>query len=231
MRCLKIEVEKETKEKWPEIGKHPRTEEAKQLREEEETEFREFCVNNNEERKTKKAEREKKSVNLCIEKDEKKRDNIDGMKRVILDSLGSKEPTQNVNKFTQREKITPANNERDRILGTKTDEKCEAVKPNESAELIKHGKRINKTINKIQQSYSIELAKQIAVENEAIKKNSIIPPRSSEKINVQFTKREFRHPARESKKDEEEEWLRQKAKAQQRKQKVKDDIQMDHSEV
>ena len=62
MRCLKIEVEKETKEKWPEIGKHPRTEEAKQLREEEETEFREFCVNNNEERKTKKGEQECKFV-------------------------------------------------------------------------------------------------------------------------------------------------------------------------
>ena len=75
---VKIELEKETKEKWPEIGKHPTKEEAKHQREEAETEFREFCVNNNEERKTKKAEREKKSVNLCIEKDEKKRDNIDG---------------------------------------------------------------------------------------------------------------------------------------------------------
>ena len=153
------------------------------------------------------------------------------MKRVILDSLGSKEPTQNVNKFEQREKITPAHKEIDKILGTETDEKCEEVKTKESAELIKHGKRINKNINKIQQSYSIELAKQIAVENEAIKKNSIIPPRSCEKINVQFTKREFLHPARESKKSEEEEWLRHKAKAQQRKQKVKDDIQMDHSEI
>ena len=47
-------------------------------------------------------------------------------------------------------------------------------------------------------------------------------------INVQITKREFRNPARESKK--EEEWLRQKAKALPRSQ-VKDDLQMDHSEI
>ena len=120
---------------------------------------------------------------MCIEKDEKKRDNIDGMKRVILDSLGSKEPSQNVNKFALQENLTPAHDERE------TDEKCDAVKTKESAELIKHGKRINKTITKIQQSYSIELAKQIAVENEAIKKNSIFPARSCENINVQFTEK------------------------------------------
>ena len=53
--------------------------------------------------------------------------------------------------------------------------------------------------------------------------------RSCEKINVQFTKLEFRHPARVSKK--EKEWLIQKSKAQQRKLNVKDDLQMDHSDI
>ena len=69
-----------------------------------------------------------------------------------------------------------------------------------NGELIKHKHKINKAINKLQQSYSIELAKQIAVENEALKKNRMIPPRSCE--NVQFTKHEFLHPVRESKKAE-----------------------------
>ena len=49
---------------------------------------------------------------------------------------------------------------------------------------------------------------------------------------MKFTKREFRNPARDSKKEEkEDEWLRRQAKAQQRKQKVKDDIQMDYIEI
>ena len=221
---VRIELEKEIQEDWPVAGTYPSKEEARRLREEAEAEFREFCVNTSEEKKTKKAEREKKSVSLCIEKDEKRRDNIDGMKKTILDSLGSKEPIQNVGKSANKE------NEKSKSPQTfETDEeKSRNVENNLS---VRHENKINKTINKIQQSYSIELAKQIAVENEAIKKSNSIPPRSFGKIDVKFTKRDFRHPARESKKEEEEQWLRQQAKAQQRKQKVKDDLQMDHSEI
>ena len=63
-------------------------------------------------------------------------------------------------------------NEKDTLLGTETDKECETDEREENGKLIKHKHQINKTINKIQQSYSIELEKQIAVEYEAIKKNS-----------------------------------------------------------
>ena len=211
---VRIELWKDVKETWVNIGYFPKHGDTKELRENAESTFRENCLSDLENKKNSKASREKKSVNLCIEKDERKRENIDGIKKEILDSLGSRDPTQN--KVISEDLV-------DKNASNEGDEDKE--------ENSKHKRQIDKAIDKKQHSYSIELAKKIAVENEAIKRQEKIPPRMGGKINVKFTKREFRNPARESKKEEEDEWLRRQAKAQQRKQKVKDDIQMDHTDI
>ena len=72
-------------------------------------------------------------------------------------------------------------------------------------------------------SRSIELAQQLAVEGERRRRAEARPPRQGGIIKVivsfwnqklvcilqvSFNKREFSHPARESKREEEEEWLR-----------------------
>ena len=92
-------------------------------------------------------------------------------------------------------------------------------------------RRLDKAVKKIQENYSIDLAKKIAVENENLQRNSSVPPRSFTKINVQFTPRQFRNPARKSKKVEEEEWLKKQAQAKDRQKKIEEDLQMDHDEI
>ena len=152
-----------------------------------EEDFREFYNKNLETRKTQKHERDRESTNLCIEKDERKRNKIDEIKNSIVSSLGDRNPT--------------------------VETKPEAVKSELETEVVEINKnRRDKAVRKIQENYSIDLAKKIAVENENLKRNESIPPRSFSKINVQFTPREFRNPARESKKVEEEEWLRKQTR-------------------
>ena len=48
---------------------------------------------------------------------------------------------------------------------------------------------------------------------------------------VAFNAREFKHPARESKREEEEEWLRRQAKAKAAKKKVEEEGSMEYEEV
>ena len=162
-------------------------------------------------RKLEAQERNRESTNLCIEKDERKRKTIDEIKSTIVTSLGSKNPTL----LPETENVVDQEEPED----TKT----------EIVEINK--RRLDKAVKKIQENYSIDLAKKIAVENENLQRNSSVPPRSFTKINVQFTPRQFRNPARKSKKVEEEEWLKKQAQAKDRQKKIEEDLQMDHDEI
>ena len=84
---------KETPDVWSELGHHPKKEEARQHRQRAEDEFREAYVKELETRKTNKDVRNRESTNLCIKKDERKRENIDNIKNTIVSSLGEKNPT------------------------------------------------------------------------------------------------------------------------------------------
>ena len=210
---LKVELVKVGPDVWPELGHHPNKEEARRHRLRAEEEFREACNKELEARKTNKDVRNRESTNLCIKKDERKRENIDRIKKTIVSSLGEQNPTN--------PEPEPDNNGKDAKVGhhDSTDEEDER-------EIM-----VNKAVKKSKAKYSIELAKKIAVEEENIKKMEALPPRSSKTINVNFTKREFKNPARESKKEEEQEWLRKQAKARDRKKKIQEELQMDHDEV
>lgn len=204
---LKIELAKETADTWSELGHYPKKLEAKACREEAEREYREIYGTELKERKTNKNARDKQSVNLCIEKDERKRNNISEIKSTIVSTLGDKNPT-----LEKAQEPVECRQE-------------EVVRKDDNNGLS------NKVINKISSKYSIELAKQIAVEEENRRKAEKIPPRSATTISVNFTPRQFRNPARESKKDEEEAWLKKQTKAKERKQKIEEELQMDHDEV
>ena len=206
---LKIELVKEGPDVWPELGHHPKKEEARQHRQRAEEEFREACVKELETRKTNKDVRNRESTSLCIKKDERKRENIDRIKKTIVSSLGERNPTN--------PEPEPVNDRKGGNDNTSEDDEREI--------------KINKAVQKSKAKYSIELAKKIAVEEENLKKMEALPPRSSQTINVNFTKREFKNPARESKKEEEQEWLRKQAKARDRKKKLQEELQMDHDEV
>ena len=202
---LKIELVKQSADTWSELGHYPKKLEAKKCREEAEEEYREIYSKELEEKKSNKHHRDKQSVNLCIEKDERKRNNIDEIKTTIVSSLGNKNPTL--------EDVKEAS---DKV-------------PQSSADEIKEVSE--KVINKITSKYSIELAKQIAVEEDNLKRAELIAPRSCTTIPVTFTPRHFSNPARESKKEEEEQWLKKQAKAKERKKKIEEDLQMDHDDV
>ena len=180
------------------------------LRKQAEEDFRDFYNKNLETRKLEAQERGRESTNLCIEKDERKRKTIDDIKSTIVTSLGNKNPTIN-----ETEKVAD--------LEDQAETKTEMVEINK--------RRLDKAVKKIQENYSIDLAKKIAVENENLQRNSSVPPRSFTKINVQFTPRQFRNPARKSKKVEEEEWLKKQAQAKDRQKKIEEDLQMDHDEI
>ena len=201
---LIIELTKAEAGIWSQLGRYPKKNEAKEFREKAEEDFRNFYNKDLESRKTNKAERDRKSVNLCIEKDERKRDNIDEIKNTIVGSLGDKNPTVR-------------------------DENIKPMKEDETVNINKT--KVDKTINKITSRYSIDLAKRIAAEDESLKRSEAIPPRNFTTIDVKFTPRQFVNPARESKKEEEEEWLRKQAKAKDRKAKIKEELQMDHDEI
>ena len=100
-------------------------------------------------KKSNKHERDRKSVNLCIDKDERKRNNIDEIKNKIVSSLGENNPTI----------------------------KCEEVGNTEEQQIKEDEKKVEKTIAKISSRYSIELAKKIAVEEENLQRAESIPPR------------------------------------------------------
>ena len=189
------------------------------FRKQAEDDFREFYNKNLESRKTQRHERERESTNLCIQKDERKRDKIEQIKSSILTSLGDRNPTliDDSPKVDQMKEVEEVKEEKE------IEEKSEIV------EINKH--RRDKAVRKIQNNYSIDLAKRIAVENENVKRNESRPPRTFTKINVQFTPREFRNPARESKKLEEEQWLKKQAKAKDRQKQIQEDLQMDHDEI
>ena len=212
---LNIELVKEGPDVWSELGHHPKKEEARQHRQRAEVEFREACVKELETRKTNKDVRNRESTSLCIKKDERKRENIDRIKKTIVSSLGKQNPTN-------------PKPEPDNCIDTKFDNKSDNDNNTEDDE---REVKINKAVKKSKAKYSIELAKKIAVEEENLKKMEALPPRSSQTINVNFTKREFKNPARESKKEEEQEWLRKQAKARDRKKKLQEELQMDHDEV
>ena len=102
-----------------------------------------------ESRKSNKHERDRKSVNLCIDKDERKRNNIDEIKNKIASSLGENNPTI----------------------------KTEELEKNDEGQSQDEKKKVEKTIAKISSRYSIELAKKIAVEEENLQRAESIPPR------------------------------------------------------
>ena len=151
---LKIELVKETADTWSELGYYPKKLEAKACREEAEKEYRDIYGTELEERKANKNARDKQSVNLCIEKDERKRNNISEIKSTIVSTLGDKNPTL--------EKVKEP-----------VDDQPEKVSGNDDNDGLP-----DKVINKITSKYSIELAKQIAVEEENRKKAEKIPPRN-----------------------------------------------------
>ena len=96
----------------------------------------------------------------------------------------------------------------------------------------KKEKAIEAELKRSRASYSIKLAQQLAKEAEEQKRADALPPRAGGVIKVSFNKREFKHPARESKKEEEEEWLRKQAKAKAAKKKLlEEDGDMDYKEV
>ena len=211
---LQVELMKEAPDVWSELGHHPKKEEARQHRQRAEDEFREAYVKELETRKTNKDVRNRESTNLCIKKDERKRENIDNIKNTIVSSLGEKNPTN-----PEPEPDNDNDNDNDPKYA------------NDSLGDEEREMKINKAVKKSKAKYSIELAKKIAVEEENIRKMEALPPRSSKTINVNFTKREFKNPARESKKEEEQEWLRKQAKARDRKKKIQEELQMDHEDV
>ena len=78
---------------WGELGRYPRRAEAMQHRRLAEEEARASYNTRLEARKTNRSERDRTSVNLCIEKDERKRSNIEEIKTTIVSSLGDRNPT------------------------------------------------------------------------------------------------------------------------------------------
>ena len=172
-------------------------------------------------RKSQKHERDRESTNLCIQKDERKRDKIDQIKTTILTSLGDTDPT-----------LQPEEKAAEVEVDVKEVKEVKEVHMEEKTEMVEINKnRRDKAVRKIQNNYSIDLAKQIAVENENLERNESRPPRTFTTINVQFTPRQFLNPARESKKIEEEQWLKKQAKAKERQKKIQEDLQMDHDEI
>ena len=96
----------------------------------------------------------------------------------------------------------------------------------------KREKMVEAELKKSRASYSIKLAQQLAKEMEEQRRADALPPRAGGVIKVAFNKREFKHPARESKKEEEEEWLRRQAKAKAAKKKLEEDEgSMEYEEV
>ena len=102
---LEVELVKVSPEVWEELGRHPKKEEARQHRQQAEDEFREAYVKDLESRKSSKHDRDRESVNLCIKKDERKRENIDNIKSTIVSSLGEKNPTD-----SEHEKLNEPDN-------------------------------------------------------------------------------------------------------------------------
>ena len=147
---LKVELVKEAPDVWPELGHYPKKEEAKQHRQRAEDEFRVAYVKELETRKTNKDVRNRESTNLCIKKDERKRENIDNIKNTIVSSLGEKNPTN----------LEP---EPDNDSDIDNDSKCmnDSFDNEDGEREIK----INKAVKKSKAKYSIELAKKIAVED------------------------------------------------------------------
>ena len=211
---------KESPGPWGELGRYPRREEARQHRRRAEEEARASYNTRLEARKTNRSERDRTSVNLCIEKDERKRSNIEEIKTTIVSSLGDRNPT------LREEDISTS---KDQDHGVKEEE--EEVKEEEAKEEEVRDKKINKAVKKISNTYSIELAQQIAVEEDNLRKMAEIPPRSCATLSVSFTPRQFSNPARESKKAEEEQWLRKQARAKDRKQQLQEELQLDHDEI
>ena len=207
---IKVNLVKETSEIWNEIGIHPKHAVAKQYRQEAEAEYSQFYNKQLDTQKTNKSDRNRKSVNLCITKDENKRNTIDSLKSKIVTNLGDDHSAADVD-VTENE----GNAEQTENNGKNTQENNK-------------GRKLKKSCPP---KYSIELAKKIAVENENLQKAELIPPRCITTIDVKFTHRQFSNPARESKAEEEREWLRKQEKAKIDKIKLQEDLKMDHDEI
>ena len=204
---------------WGELGRYPRRAEAMQHRRLAEEEARASYNTRLEARKTNRSERDRTSVNLCIEKDERKRSNIEEIKTTIVSSLGDRNPTI-------KEKDISTSTDQDHGVKEEEDNEEEEAKEEEVRD-----KKINNAVKKISNTYSIELAQQIAVEEDNLRKMAEIPPRSCATLNVSFTPRQFSNPARESKRAEEEQWMRKQARARDRKQQLQEELQLDHDEI
>ena len=116
---LNIQLSKEEPGIWSELGNYPKKNEAKELREKAEEDFRNFYNKDLESRKSNKVERDRKSVNLCIEKDERKRDNIDEIKSTIVGSLGDKNPTIKYDDVKSNREDNVINGKKDKVDKTK----------------------------------------------------------------------------------------------------------------
>ena len=137
---------------------------------------------------------------------------------VGLEVVGIKGKAQNKDeKIVDEAKMEASNGEKE----TEEDSRMEEEKNNLDEK--KRRKVIEAQLRKSKASYSIKLAQQLAKEAEEQKRANSLPPRAGGVIKVSFNKREFKHPARESKREEEEEWLRKQAKAKAAKKKLEEE--------
>ena len=142
----------------------------------------------------------------------------------VVDKGGRKEIEEKNGQEENEEMVTEENVERSR--------KEKELEEKSRMEEKKREKMVEAELKKSRASYSIKLAQQLAKEMEEQRRADALPPRAGGVIKVAFNKREFKHPARESKKEEEEEWLRRQAKAKAAKKKLEEDEgSMEYEEV
>ena len=138
---------------------------------------------------------------------------INGEEQTLCEKINLKE--ENISKSSEDQEKSRMNE------GTSMEEKC--LRDNKLLEEKKREKMVDAELKKSRASYSIKLAQQVAKETEEQRRADALPPRAGGVIKVAFNKREFKHPARESKKEEEEEWLRRQAKAKAAKKKLEEE--------
>ena len=155
----------------------------------------------------------RRATSLCIEKDERKREVVETLKKVELEQCFAVQeaPRAHVQAPTPATEdpclpSQPKDTSASHVLDTESDPDTDPHSDPEPDPLIEA------QLAKSKARYSLEVASKLAVEAERRRIQEERGPRSGGVIKVTFHQRQFKNPARESKREEEEEWLRKQVR-------------------